>query len=111
MNRRADDIDLQFVFSRIREGAFGKLRGESVAPQLLGNLGVLERKNAGTQGVLEIGDMTVAFEFEASGSDLLWLLFRAEHKGHYSEFVHGDSTWVDSYQGCGMGQLAARLSG
>src|SRR4051812_32608455 len=80
----ANDIDSQLVFAGVLECTFGEFRRHSVSAKRLGNFGVLEREHAGSEGVFEIGDMTLALELKAPGCDLLWLLLRAEHSGNYN---------------------------
>ena len=75
----ADDVDAEVVFAGIFERAVGELGGEAVSAKGVGDLGVFELEDVAGEGVFEIGDVSVALEFEASGSDLLGRFFASEH--------------------------------
>ncbi len=75
----ADDVDAEVIFAGIFERAVREFGGEAVSAEGVGDLGVLEFEDVAGEGVFEVGDVAVALEFEASGSDLLGRFFASEH--------------------------------
>jgi hypothetical protein len=69
--RGANDVDLEVVLSGETESGFSQLGPQAHMAQVFRNFRMVEGQNISGQRVIEIGDFTVAVDFEATRRDLL----------------------------------------
>ena len=71
--RGANDVDLEIVLPGEAESGFCQPGRQAHMAQVFRDFGMVQRQNISGQRVIEIGDFTVAVDFEAAGRDLLRL--------------------------------------
>ena len=71
--RRTNNVDLEVVISGPTESGFCQGGRESHMTQFFRNFRMVQGKNISGQSVIEIGDFTIAIDFEAASRDLLRL--------------------------------------
>ena len=67
----ADDVDLEVVFASVTEAGLCECGGQTLVAQFFGDFGVGQLQDISGQGVGEVGDFAVAFDFKAAGGHLL----------------------------------------
>jgi hypothetical protein len=68
----ADDVDLEVVLSGKFQSGLCQSGGEAHVAQFFWNFRVGEYQDITAQCVIEMGDFTVALDFEAAGGYFLW---------------------------------------
>ena len=68
----ADDVDLEIVVPGKAKSSFRKQGRQAHVLQVFRDFRVVEGQDISRERVIEIGDSTVALDFEAAGGDLLW---------------------------------------
>jgi len=59
----ANDVDLEVVFAGVAQAGLCECRGQTLMLQLFGNFGVGQLQDISAEGVGEVGDFAVAFDF------------------------------------------------